>query len=50
MTGTVDGVDRLVTVSELQRELQLVYETYGGGGIGCRPPYDSVRGREVEFR
>jgi two-component system CheB/CheR fusion protein len=30
MTGTVDGVDRLVTVSELQHELQPVYETYGG--------------------
>jgi len=29
MTGTVDGVDRLVTVSELQHELKPVYEVQG---------------------
>jgi hypothetical protein len=33
MTGTLDGVDRLVTVSELPHELQPVYEAYGAGAL-----------------
>jgi hypothetical protein len=31
----VDGVDRLVTVSELQQELQPVYEAYGAGALAA---------------
>jgi len=50
MTGTLDAVDRLVTVSELQHELQPVYEAYSAGALAAGSLTIRFRGREVEFR
>ena len=50
MTGTLDGVDRLVTVSELQHELQPVYEAYSAGALAAGSLTIRFRGREIEFR
>jgi len=50
MTGTLDGVNRLVTVSELQHEMQPVYEAYSRGALAAGSLTIQFRGREVEFR